>query len=143
MSLAPLPGNALIEMNLAIIMVIIDRLLGGTGVAVPAPRELTPIEMSVVRSVVRMALNELQSAWESTMPGLQFEWNHTISILNSCALQHPESSRASVTFDWRIGETAGVINLCYPFPVIAGVAKVSTESAAARVVKEPTEGKRK
>ncbi len=143
-SLPPLPGNALIEMNLAIIMVIIDRLLGGTGVAVPSPRELTPIEMSVVRAVVRMALNELQSAWEGTMPGLNFGVESHDFNPEFLRIAAPESSVLSVTFDWRIGETAGVINLCYPFAVIKPVLpKLSTESVAARAVKEPTEAEKK
>jgi flagellar motor switch protein FliM len=144
MSLAPLAGNALIEMNLAIIMVIIDRLLGGTGVAVPPPRELTPIEMSVVRSVVRMALHEMQLAWEGTVPGIRFEVESHDFNPEFLRIAAPESSVLSVTFDWRIGETAGVINLCYPFSLIKPVLpKLSTESVVSKAVKEPTEAEKK
>ncbi len=144
MSLAPLAGNALIEMNLAIIMVIIDRLLGGTGVAVPSPRELTPIEMSVLRSVVRMTLQEMRLAWEGTVPGIHFEPESHDFNPEFLRISAPESSVLSVTFDWRIGETAGVINLCYPFSLIKPVlSKLSSESVVSKSVKEPTEAEKK
>ncbi|MBI3985831.1 MAG: flagellar motor switch protein FliM [Lentisphaerae bacterium] len=114
----PLTGTALIEMNLAIIMAIIDRLLGGTGATVPEPRELTPLELSIVRSVVNATLEEMHMAWVSTVDNIKFEVDSHDFNPEFLRIAPPEASVLSVTLDWRIGEATGVINICYPFSVI-------------------------
>ena len=43
-NMAPLEGNAVIELSPSIVFPIVDRILGGKGIALPKPRELTEIE---------------------------------------------------------------------------------------------------
>lgn len=141
----PLIGNLLVEMNLAIIMVVIDRLLGGVGVGVPAPRELTTIEMAIVRSVVNAVLEELRVSWAGTMEAIKFEVESHDFTPEFLRIAPPEASVLSVTLDMRFGEAAGVMNLCYPFSVIKPcLPKLSSESLVARNLKEssPVEKKR-
>jgi len=136
----PLPGNALIEMNLGIIMVVIDRLMGGAGVTVPEPRELTAIELVIVRQVVRATMEELSLAWASTSDNLAFEVESHDFNPEFLRLAPPEASVLSITLDWRIGESAGVINLCYPFSFIKGLLpKLSAETLATRQIRDQSD----
>lgn len=44
-------------------MVMLDRLLGGTGGTVDPSHELTDIEIALVRNVVRSLLGSMREAW--------------------------------------------------------------------------------
>ena len=67
--LEPLGAVGLLELELALASPIVDVLLGGVGRAWPT-RELTEIEEAILTSVVQMAVQELNLAWQSV--GLEF-----------------------------------------------------------------------
>lgn len=58
-SLEPLKGLAVFEINPSIIFPIIDRVLGGKGVALSKPRELTDLEQSIVSKIIEKAFINL------------------------------------------------------------------------------------
>ena len=67
--LEPLGAVGLLEFDMAIASPIVDVLLGGVGRAWQT-RELTEIEEAILTSVVQMAVQELNLAWQSV--GLEF-----------------------------------------------------------------------
>src|SRR5579875_3432009 len=55
-SMKPLDGHILLEFHAGLAMVMIDRLLGGSGGPIDATRALTDIELPLIRSLVRIVL---------------------------------------------------------------------------------------
>ena len=62
-NMAPLEGSAVIEMSPSLVFPIVDRVLGGKGVGIHSPRELTEIENRITHRILLMLLDCLKRAW--------------------------------------------------------------------------------
>jgi flagellar motor switch protein FliM len=114
---APQPGEIVLEMNLGIVLTLTDILLGGTGTGIPESRELTVIEKSLAGNFVDYILAELRTAWsgiaDMKLTSRAVECNPELVRIVS-----PETPVFSVTFDIRINDTTGTLNICYPYDVV-------------------------
>jgi flagellar motor switch protein FliM len=63
-SMAPLTGQAILEMEFSVILSMIDRLLGGPGSMDKRSNALTDIEKALTESIITRALKDFHSAWE-------------------------------------------------------------------------------
>ncbi|MFN8557065.1 MAG: flagellar motor switch protein FliM [Dehalococcoidia bacterium] len=116
-SLKPLDGSVLLEFqpNMAIMM--IDRLLGGSGSAVDPNHELTDIELALVRNLVRTLLDAYQEAWLNlveTDPVLE-------EISNSPQIVHVAAATdivVIVLLEAQIGDRPGTFSICVPHVVL-------------------------
>ncbi len=63
-NMSPLEGTAVIEMSPSMVFPIVDRVLGGKGMTLPEPRELTEIENRIIQRIVMMLLDSLRRSWE-------------------------------------------------------------------------------
>lgn len=117
-SLDPLQGTAIAQFDPMFIFPVIDLFFGGSGETVRTVRELTDIELSVVRNLSSKILENLALAWKDvlqvkpvidsieTNPYLQqfFSFNEIVAL---------------VTMTTQVGESAkGFVNLCLPFPLL-------------------------
>src|SRR5271165_1325488 len=72
LGLQPYEGNAVMELNPAVIFPMIELLLGGGGrQPVTLAREITEIELKLLQSLFRIILQDLQGAWR-TVANLEF-----------------------------------------------------------------------
>ena len=116
-SMKPLDGHILLEFHAGLAMVMIDRLLGGSGGPIDATRELTDIELALIRSLVRTLLEALQEAWTNIA-------EVTLSIddvATSPQLVHVASATdivVIVLLEVQIGSRSGTISLCIPHLVL-------------------------
>ena len=115
-----LPGVALIEMNLSLAFGIIDILLGGEGEVATEIRVPTDIEISIMAPFMEKILERLQFCWISLME---------VKIKQEGVEADPEYVQAAPTdapvvilsFDVKLGNANGIINICYPMPMIQAV----------------------
>ncbi len=121
LELEPLAGQILMGMGYEVTSGVIDRMLGGPGVAEIKARELTDIEQSLIRRVIDRALTSLEEAWRSMM-------NVNVMLIGmeeSYALIQvatPGEIVALVTFEINIGnKDSGLMSLCIPYPVVESV----------------------
>jgi flagellar motor switch protein FliM len=122
LSLPPLKGTAVFECNPAFSFPIIDLLFGGPGIMPAKLRELTEIELSVLKKLNGKLLANLTYAWSDIFhfqPEIEnLETNPQFSQAIS-----PNETVAIVTLSTEINKTKGIINLCLPFitlePVIS------------------------
>lgn len=119
--LKPLDGSAMLEANAQVIYPMIDLLFGGSGTSVGEMRELTDIELTVVRRLMVRILEHLAQAWQdfySVEPEIQaIETNHRIQQLYS----HNEEV-ALITLSVSINdEERGFLNLCLPYVLMEPV----------------------
>jgi flagellar motor switch protein FliM len=116
--LEPLGAVGLLELELALASPIVDVLLGGAGRAWPA-RELTDIEDAILTSVVQMAVQELNMAWQSV--GLEFVFEKRESEAAVGRMLTAGEKTLCVSFEARMPEAQGAMNICLPAVVLNAI----------------------
>ena len=116
--LEPLGAVGLLELELALAFSVVDVLLGGVGRAWPA-RELTDIEEAILSSVVELAMQELNLAWQPV--GLQFVFEKRESEPAVARMMAAGERTLCVSFEARMPEAQGAMNLCLPAVVLNAI----------------------
>jgi flagellar motor switch protein FliM len=117
-SVTPLIGQAVLEVDLRILFGMMDRLLGGKGDgALKQSRDLTEIEKVLAESIVRRVLNDLEISWETVHP-LAFETVSVDTTAQYLQLVPNNETVVLVLFEIRIGTKRGAMSLCIPFQLI-------------------------
>jgi flagellar motor switch protein FliM len=114
----PLEGNWILDISPALSYAIIDRMLGGD----PTPgdvirRPLTEIETRLIGRVVRVFLDQLQTAWENIVP-LKLEIERVESNPQLVQIVPPNEVVILVGLEVTLGKNRGLINLCIPFNTV-------------------------
>jgi flagellar motor switch protein FliM len=116
--LEPLGAVGLLELELALAAPMVDVLLGGIGQAWPM-RELTDIEDAILTSVVQVAVQELNLAWQSV--GLEFVFEKRETDAAVARMLTLGEKTLCVSFEARMPEAQGVMNLCLPAVVLNAI----------------------
>lgn len=107
-------GNAMLETNPSFVFPLIDLVFGGEGNYPRHARELTDIEISVMRNLNNKLLSNLRYCWEDIVdlaPAIETmdtnpQFNQMFASTETVAL---------VTFNAQIKDNQGFINLCFPY----------------------------
>jgi flagellar motor switch protein FliM len=115
--MAPLKGNAILEVNPNVVFSIIDRLFGGPGLPPAKNRALTDIEDAIIRRVINKTLECFQEAWKQVValePRLEvIETNPQFT-----QIVPPNDMVVIITLHIKIGQAEGLVNLCIPYLVV-------------------------
>jgi len=116
-NMAPLEGNAVIELSPAIVFPIVDRILGGKGATLPKARELTEIENRIVHRVMLMILDSLRRSWEQL---IEFKLTVVHQESDPLIVQIVAGSEMVilVAYEIHIGDAVGSMNMCIPLMVL-------------------------
>ncbi len=111
----PYDSNAVLELNPSLIFPIIELLLGGTGKAEVANREITEIEQNVLDGLFRIILQALADAWKDVLPvTLSLE-----SVGREARLIHaPHEPMVTLSIDVKLEEGGGRLNLAVPTEIL-------------------------
>ncbi|HAK69660.1 MAG TPA: flagellar motor switch protein FliM [Treponema sp.] len=124
----PLKGNAMLEIAPEITFIMIDRLFGGSGdTGGKVNRDLTDIEQSVMEGIIVRILANMREAWTQVIdlrPRLQqIETNPQFA-----QIVPPTEMVILVTLEIKIGEEAGMMNICIPYITIEPIiSKLSSQ----------------
>lgn len=118
----PLPGTAALEINLSLVFGFVDLLVGGKGDVETSVRKLTAVEVAILEPLTAMFFSRLSQAWRSVMP---------VDVQTGRSESSPEYIQAApndapvvvLTFDIKIAQASGIINLCYPLPMVQNLLK--------------------
>lgn len=116
--LEPFDAQGLMEVELSLASPIVDVLLGGVGHGGEV-RELTDIEEEILSSVVKMIVQELNVAWRPA--GLQLGSSKRESESQVARLMGASEKTLCVSFEVRLPEAQGMINLCLPAAVLNAI----------------------
>ena len=112
-NMEPLKGGAVLEINPQLSFVMIDRLLGGRGLANVVVREFTEIERAVIDRVAFRAMVDMQQAWQQVgafvFRVLNLETNPQLIQVTS-----PNEVAIVATFRVKVGDLSGSLSMCYP-----------------------------
>ncbi len=124
LSMSPLKGNALMEMNLPLALSVIDRMVGGPGAYRGKMRELTEIEVALTRNLIETLLRGLREAW-SQVAEIDFHDEHVEMNPQFAQVAAPGDMAVLISFEMKIGTVTGMVNLCIPHlvlePVLGGL----------------------
>jgi flagellar motor switch protein FliM len=126
-SMRPLEGTAALELNPSVAFTMIDRMLGGSGRGVIVSRALTEIEQNVTDGVVKLILENLTDAWRGIVD-LQFRISGRETRPQMLQVAAPNEVVLLMSFEIKIGETRGVLNVCFPATSIEAVSGSFTRS---------------
>jgi len=110
----PLKGSALLEIDPSITFTIIDKLFGGLGEATKMNRELTDIERSVMEELIEPILDNLRIAWSNVID-LKPKLDYIETNPKFAQISPPNEMVILITFETKVGEVEGMINLCVPY----------------------------
>jgi flagellar motor switch protein FliM len=116
LSLPPLTGQAVLEIEFGLVFTMIDRMLGGPGI--PINRGvLTDIERPLVRQTVDRLFQSLKSAWEGVVIV-----NPAIETLETSSqfvqIAPPNDIVVTILFEVKIGTSRNAMSLCIPYLVL-------------------------
>lgn len=116
MSLPPLTGQAVLEIEFGLVFTMIDRMLGGPGRAINRS-VLTDIERPLVKQMVERMFTALKSAWEGVVIV-----NPAIEGMETSAqfvqIAPPNDIVVTILFEVKIGSQRSAMSLCIPYLVL-------------------------
>jgi flagellar motor switch protein FliM len=113
-SLRPYDGNALIELNPALVFTILEIILGGKGRGTTRiQREMTEIEQNLLEVFFRIILNDLKEAWKSVTT-IDFKLASMATEPQVVQILAPNEAVVAIGIEMRIGESSGAMNLAIP-----------------------------
>jgi flagellar motor switch protein FliM len=120
-------GRAVIELTPDLVLMIVERLLGGTGNKQMHQRGITQIEQRIIEPIIQKALESLSASWRPVQE-LNFSlWGFES---NSDFVQIAPASEIVIvlSFELKIGEYTYLMNLCYPsFALEDVIAKLNVQ----------------
>jgi len=126
--LDPLPGRGLLHLDPAMAFAMIDRLLGGQGVSLPAPREFTDLEKSLVGRIVERVSQSLAQAL-SGIVALEPDLEMIIGGTLFSQVASPEDRIVAVCYRVTVSEKPG--------RCLLGIPTASLDSLLAKLSAQP------
>ncbi|MBM3279790.1 MAG: flagellar motor switch protein FliM [Candidatus Handelsmanbacteria bacterium] len=117
-NVSPSGNRAVLSFAPSLLMALIDRALGGSGLGVAEEgRALTKIEVSIVDRLARRVVGNIEAAWKARAP---------IEITDLVLETSPEFIQAAapgegvvvVAVEANANRTTGLVQLCYPLAVL-------------------------
>lgn len=117
-SMDPMDGNCVLELNPSLVFPMLDGLLGGSGQGVDEEmREITEIERSIMGGVLRIVLHDLKEAW-APVAEIQFAIENTETQPQLMQILSPNEAIVAIGFEITMGEVRGMMNFGIPSIVV-------------------------
>ncbi len=116
-SMEPLKGAALLELDPAVTFALVDRLFGGKGADGGLRRDLTDFEAAIMEGAITRLLGCLSPGW-TTIVDLKPRLTAVETNPQFVQIVPPREMIVLVTLDCMVGESKGMINLCIPYLTI-------------------------
>lgn len=116
----PLPGNIAIELATNLGFCIVDRLLGGEGVALEKKREFSEIELAIIERVMSVCVELLREPWKN-VANVNLRLERIETNPQFAQIISPQEMTAIVTINLKIGDVEGLMNICLPYATLEDV----------------------
>jgi flagellar motor switch protein FliM len=127
-SMIPLQGNAVLEINPSLVFPIVDKLLGGAGLPLFQVRELTQLEMTIIDGIIALILKDLEEVWKQVVPNVRFKKELSENSPHVIQIVAQNEVVVLIVFEVKFGEATGMMNLCLPALVLEPIlGKISSQ----------------
>jgi len=134
---SPLTGSIIFEMSPTIAFCCIDRILGGKGSAIKELREFTEIESALLERTITHLLNIYRAPWENVID-INPRLDKTETNPQFAQVISPNEMIALITFNIKVSEAEGMMNICIPYMVVEPImSKLTTKFWYSLVEKAP------
>jgi flagellar motor switch protein FliM len=116
----PLGTQVLMSTELSLLLRLVERLLGGAGTGMMRPRELTEIEMALVRRVFTTLLEQLTVTWDELV-GVNFGLLELESQISTVHLAPPSEPTLVLTLEVKVDKASSTLSLVFPYRSIEQV----------------------
>ena len=116
----PIGTQVLMSTELSLVLRLVERLLGGAGSGKVKLRELTEIEMALVRRVLTTLLEQLTVTWDELL-GVGFGLLDLETQLSTVHLAPPSEPTLMLTIEVRLDGTSSTLSLVFPYRSIESV----------------------
>jgi flagellar motor switch protein FliM len=118
LGMKPFDGNAVLEINPALVFPILEMLLGGSGKsATKLERELTEIEQNILEGLYRIILHDLRDAWQQ-VSNIDFTIDETETEPQMLQILAPNEAVVAISMEARIGDSSGMMNIGLPSIIV-------------------------
>jgi flagellar motor switch protein FliM len=117
LSLSKVETLAALELNPGVAFAMLDRILGGSGESGSPQRAMTEIEQNVVDSVIKLLLEHMTETWKS-VTDIRFQIHARETRPQMLPVVSWNEIVILMTFDLKVGEARGLLNICVPATVI-------------------------
>jgi flagellar motor switch protein FliM len=124
-----LESRVLLQVDLAILLPVLDLLLGGSGKENAEPRDLTEIEDEIVEPVGRAISRELDAAWRPLLK-MDFAWQGRLPAAQAAEFFTPADRVLALDFTIRVQDVHGRLQLALPSVLSAALLRKLTASEA-------------
>jgi flagellar motor switch protein FliM len=109
----PIDAKATVQADLSLVFPIVDLVLGGSGADPVDPRELTEIEEQIFETVAGLLARDLRATWAPVLDiDIQFDQRQQHAQIQG--LLFPTEKVLSLTFEIRLPDSRGTLNLAFP-----------------------------
>ncbi len=121
-SMHPLEGNAIIEINPSIVFPLLDKLLGGAGEPQEGiSRSITEIEIKLMNGILNLMLRDMKETWKQIIDlDIRIATQETSPQL--IQIVAPNEGIVLIIFEIKMGASSGMINFCIPSIVLEPIA---------------------
>ncbi len=116
----PLGTQVMISAELTLVLRLVERLLGGPGTGKLRPRELTEIEMALVRRIFSTLLEQLSVTWDELV-SVKLALIELESQISTIHLAPPSEPTLVLTIEAKLDQTSSTISLVFPYRAIEAV----------------------
>jgi len=110
-------ASVILEMNLAMVFIIIDKLLGGPGKPIATLRGLTTLEEKLMIRIIDIINASLSDAW-GPVTGWQFKAVRFEYSPSFVQLVPPSDITAVTTMEIKMQDTTGIMTVALPYVVL-------------------------
>lgn len=117
-NVGPVGGTIVMEFSPSLSYTFVDRLMGGAGAKSGFDRELTEIEIQLLKRIADRCLDEMAESWEKVYP---FTFSLDLSETNPqlfLQLLLPTEMTILLTFEVTLTESIGTLSICIPYPAV-------------------------
>ncbi len=141
-SMHPLDGAAILELNPSIAFPVIDRMLGGAGKELDEARAVSEIEQRIIEGFLGVVIDDLRLAWHPLVE-LDLEITSRETRPQMLQIVAPNEVVLVILFDVQIGESRGLMSLCIPANILEPlVEKITPSSYTRHAETAPTDTRR-
>jgi flagellar motor switch protein FliM len=123
----PTGGRMLVCAELALLLTLIERLLGGGAGERPAPRHLTDVDLALVRRILQTLLDELSISFADLAEDLRFGLNELETERAPTGLAPLSEPTLAMTLEAKVGRTSSTLVVIIPHRAIEPVLAAAAE----------------
>lgn len=117
LSMQPLTGNIVVEFNLDVASEVIDRMLGGNGLLIDRTRDMSDVEIGLLRSFSSVVGQSLQEMWSAVVP-VRSQLQDFGLDAGLIQVASPTDVVLTAFFEVSIGSRLGAMSICVPYTVL-------------------------